>query len=575
MNTTINNQSKLSKLRPRIALSKSTEAISMPNLVSIQTESYDKFLADGLESVLKSIFPIVSASGLVELSYDHYKLEPAPFSQDECRKRGVTYAYPLRVKLRLTNYEKVSDKEKVVKTVKEQYVFLGDIPIMTESGSFIVNGTERVVVSQLHRSPGLFFEDDKGKSHSSGRILHQARIIPYRGAWLDFEFDIRNLIYARIDRRRKIPATIILKAQGYSQNDILKEFYDSFDIDFKNDGDTTSVIMNISLEKLKGDICPGNIENKDGKLIIEKGRLVTSRHIRLLKDSNVHSISADVESIEGYITSKPVIDPNTGEIFVDANVVLTREIIDNITELGIERISVLYTNDFDCGSYIADTLRVDHCTRQLDALVEIYRVMRPGEPPTQEVAANLFDNLFFNPDRYDLSKVGRMKFNLRLGRKEHEGPGTLEKQDILEALKILVNIRDGKSQIDDIDNLGNRRVRSVGEMLENQFRVGLVRLERIVKDRLGGPDTEEYMPQDYIYSRPVSAAIKEFLGSSQLSQFMDQINPLSTLTHMRRVSALGPGGVSEIEQVLMCVMYTTPTVVDCVLLKLLRGQTLV
>ncbi len=537
--------------RIRKDFGKRQSAIEVPFLLEIQLDSYRRFLQTdipehargdvGLHAAFKSVFPIASYSGHAELDYVSYILGEPMFDVRECRSRGLTYAAPLRVKVRLVIYDKeAGEGNRVVKDIKEQEVYMGEIPLMTDTGSFVINGTERVVVSQLHRSPGVFFEHDKGKTHSSGKLLYSARVIPYRGSWLDFEFDPKDCIFVRIDRRRKLPATVLLRALGYTTEEILSMFFESNIFHIEPD----KIILDLVPERLRGEIAVEDITAK-GKVIIEKGRRISTRHIRLIEKAGIDKLEVPTEYLFGKVIAKPVIDASTGEIIAQANDEITADLLQKIIKAGISAIATLYTNDLDHGPYISDTLRIDTTTNQLEALVEIYRMMRPGEPPTKEAAENLFHNLFFTSDRYDLSPVGRMKFNRRVGRHDFTGPGVLSKQDIIDVLKVLVDIRDGRGEVDDIDHLGNRRVRSVGEMAENQFRVGLVRVERAVKDRLSLAESENLMPQDLINAKPVSAAIKEFFGSSQLSQFMDQNNPLSEVTHKRRVSALGPGGLTR------------------------------
>jgi len=494
----------------------------------------------GLHAAFKSVFPIVSYSGSAALEYVDYQLGEPAFDVKECTLRSITYAAPLRVKVRLIIYDKESSN-KTVKDVKEQEVYMGEIPLMTENGTFVINGTERVVVSQLHRSPGVFFDHDKGKTHSSGKLLYNARVIPYRGSWLDFEFDPKDCVFVRIDRRRKLPASIILRALEYTSEEILDTFFDTNTF-FLEDG---ALSVELIAERLRGDVATFDILGADGKVIVETGRRITARHVRLLQDSGMTKLSVPNEYLLDQVTAKDLVDQSTGEVAIPCNTVITEEVMEQLLELGVGEFQTIYTNDLDCGPFVSDTLRIDPSRNRLEALVEIYRMMRPGEPPTKEAAENLFSNLFFSNDRYDLSAVGRMKFNRRLGREEIEGEGTLGKDDIVSVLKTLIDIRNGKGSVDDIDHLGNRRVRSVGEMAENQFRVGLIRVERAVKERLSLAESEGLMPQDMINAKPVAAAVKEFFGSSQLSQFMDQNNPLSEVTHKRRVSALGPGGLTR------------------------------
>ncbi len=485
------------------------------------------------------MFPIQSYSGNSELQYVSYRLGEPVFDVQECQIRGVTYSAPLRVKLRLVIYEREAP-EGTVKDIKEQEVYMGEIPLMTDNGTFVINGTERVIVSQLHRSPGVFFDSDKGKTHSSGKVLYNARIIPYRGSWLDFEFDPKDNLFVRIDRRRKLPATIILRALNYTTEQILDLFFEKVIFEIRDN----KLQMELVPERLRGETASFDIE-ADGKVYVEKGRRITARHIRQLEKDDIKHIEVPVEYIAGKVAAKDYVDESTGELICPANMELSLDLLAKLSQSGHKRIETLFTNDLDHGPYISETVRVDPTNDRLSALVEIYRMMRPGEPPTREAAESLFENLFFSEDRYDLSAVGRMKFNRSLLRDEIEGSGILSKDDIIEVMKKLIDIRNGKGEVDDIDHLGNRRIRSVGEMAENQFRVGLVRVERAVKERLSLGDLDTLMPQDMINAKPISAAVKEFFGSSQLSQFMDQNNPLSEITHKRRISALGPGGLTR------------------------------
>ncbi|MFK8050323.1 MAG: DNA-directed RNA polymerase subunit beta [Halioglobus sp.] len=526
------------------------KVMDVPYLLAIQLDSYRKFTQEGvplkdrgdygLHAAFKSVFPIVSYSGSAALEYVDYRLGTPVFDVNECQLRGVTYSCPLRVKVRLIIYDKDS-ASKTIKDIKEQEVYMGEIPLMTENGTFVINGTERVIVSQLHRSPGVFFDHDKGKTHSSGKLLYSARIIPYRGSWLDFEFDPKDQVFVRIDRRRKLPATILLRALGYQAEEILDMFFDVTTFHVDKDGGYT---MTLIPERLRGDVASFDIK-VGRKVIVEEGRRVTARNIRELEKAEVKELEIAPEYLHGRSLAKNVVDKKTGEVLVECNTELNEEVLAILAEQGITTIETLYTNDLDCGPFISETLRTDSTRNELEALVEIYRMMRPGEPPTKESAENLFQNLFFSADRYDLSAVGRMKFNRRLGREETVGSGILDREDIVDVVKTLVAIRNGRGVVDDIDHLGNRRVRSVGEMAENQFRVGVVRVERAVKERLSMAESEGLMPQDLINAKPVAAAVKEFFGSSQLSQFMDQNNPLSEVTHKRRVSALGPGGLTR------------------------------
>ena len=538
------------KKRIRKDFGKLPESMQIPYLLAIQVDSYGKFLQldkapkqrerVGLHAAFQSVFPIESYSGNAQLQYAEYRLGQPVFDVKECVLRGVTYAAPLRVKVRLVIYDRESSAKKV-KEVREQEVYMGEIPLMTENGTFIINGTERVVVSQLHRSPGVFFDHDRGKTHSSGKLLYSARVIPYRGSWLDFEFDPKDCVFVRIDRRRKLPATIILRAFEYSSEDILGMFFDKNIFHVKKNGFS----VDLQPERLRGEVASFDMKDRNGEIIVEAARRITARHVRLLEDSGLKRLDVPRDYLLDRVTAKDIVDESTGEILLPCNSIISDEVLDRMLELGVTRIETIYTNDLDCGSYVSDTLRIDLTSNRLEALVEIYRMMRPGEPPTREAAENLFNNLFFANERYDLSAVGRMKFNRRLGREDITGPGILTKEDIIDVLKTLIDIRNGRGSVDDIDHLGNRRVRSVGEMSENQFRVGLIRVERAVKERLSLAESEGLMPQDMINAKPVAAAIKEFFGSSQLSQFMDQNNPLSEVTHKRRVSALGPGGLTR------------------------------
>ena len=539
------------KKRIRKNFGKLPGVLDVPNLLSIQLASYSKFLqqqvpADerthtGLHSAFKSVFPIASYSGSAQLEYVAYRLGEPVFDVKECQMRGLTYAAPLRVLVRLVIYDKESSgSKKKVKDIREQEVYLGEMPLMTEDGTFVINGTERVIVSQLHRSPGVFFDHDKGKTHSSGKLLFSARVIPYRGSWLDFEFDPKDCVFVRIDRRRKLPATILLHALECTNEEILEIFFETNEFSLSPEGITLKLVA----ERLRGETASFDI--KIGrKLIVEKDRRITVRHIRDLEKAEIKELEVPSEYLEGRVLAHDVVDEETGELLAVANDELTGETVEKLLESGVKKINTLYVNELDRGPFISNTLRIDSTQSRLEALVEIYRMMRPGEPPTKDAAENLFQNLFFNPERYDLSAVGRMKFNRRVGREESEGNSILSKGDILDVLGTLIDIRNGNGNVDDIDHLGNRRVRSVGEMAENAFRIGLVRVERAVKERLTLAESEGLMPQEMINAKPVAAAVKEFFGSSQLSQFMDQNNPLSEVTHKRRVSALGPGGLTR------------------------------
>ena len=541
------------KKRIRKNFGKLPSAMDIPYLLSIQVDSYKQFtqvdkpaekrMEQGLHAAFKSVFPIVSYSGKAVLEYVSYELGKPVFDVKECQLRGSTYSVSLRVKVRLILYDKESTTL-TIKDIKEQEVYMGEIPLMTDSGTFVINGTERVVVSQLHRSPGVFFDHDRGKTHSSGKLLYSARVIPYRGSWLDFEFDPKDMVYVRIDRRRKLPATVLLRALGYNSQEILGMIYENNQFKISK-GKEPTISLQLIPARLRGEVLTFPVNDKKGKEIVEEGRRVTSRHVRQMETAKLKDLKVPAEYLVGAALAADVINEETGEILFPCNAEITEEMVASFIEHGVTGFQTLYTNDLDCGPFVSHTLRIDSTTSKLEAMVEIYRMMRPGEPPTKESAENLFSNLFFSPERYDLSAVGRMKFNRRLGRPETEGLSVLDADDIVEVLKTLVGIRNGFGSVDDIDHLGNRRIRSVGEMAENQFRVGLVRVERAVKERLSMADSEGLMPQDMINAKPVAAAIKEFFGSSQLSQFMDQNNPLSEVTHKRRVSALGPGGLTR------------------------------
>ena len=551
------------KKRIRKDFGNQTEVQEVPFLLSIQLDSYRNFLQDdvprkerkdiGLHAAFKSIFPIESIKAKtatspgfrLSLEYVDYHVGEPEFDVRECQMRGITFAASLRAGLRL----KISDLETgEIKEIREADidkfgrggVYLGEIPLMTENGTFVINGTERVIVSQLHRSPGVFFDHDKGKGHSSGKLLFSARVIPYRGSWLDFEFDARDILYARIDRRRKLHSTVILKALGLSNEEILSYFFETNTFKIKKN----KVFLELIPARLRGEMAAFDIM-LDGELLVEKGRRITARHIRSLEKAEVKELEVPFEYLLGKVIAKDLFNKDTGEVIALANDEITEETLAKFVENGLTEFPVLFTNEVDRGAYISDTLRADSTNSQLEAQVEIYRMMRPGEPPTQEAAENLFASLFFSHDRYDLSAVGRMKFNRRLGRDSDTGEGTLSNEDILDVMKTLVDIRNGNGTVDDVDHLGNRRVRCVGEMAENVYRIGLVRIERAVKDRLLIAEAEGLTPHDLINAKPVAAAIKEFFGSSQLSQFMDQNNPLSEVTHKRRISALGPGGLTR------------------------------
>lgn len=536
------------KKRVRRSFEKISSVMELPNLLATQVQSYDAFLQryvdsdkranQGLQQVLNSIFPIQSHNGFARMEFSGYTLGEPIFNERECKLKGITYDISLHINCDLFFIDKDSGK---LKEGKSQSVYMGTVPLMTEYGTFVINGTERVVVSQLHRSPGLFFDHDKGKSHSSGKVLYGARVIPYRGSWLDFEFDAKDLVYVRIDRRRKLLATILLKALKLTNQEILEKFYETEIYKVKKN---EIFQLQVIPRRLMGKIAPVDIVAK-GEVILKKGERISARHIRKIESAKLKTLDLSKEGILGQVLAKDLLDKSTGEIILEANTLIDEESMEVLETLNLKELETLYINDLEAGPYMSDTLRADATTNEIEALVEIYRMMRPGEPPTKEAATTLFTNLFFNPERYDLSAVGRMKFNKRLNNEVLEGSSVLENEDILNTLKTLVAIRNGKGQVDDIDHLGNRRIRSVGEMVSNQYRIGLVRVERAVRERLVTAETDELGPQDLINAKPVSAAVKEFFGSSQLSQFMDQNNPLSEITHKRRISALGPGGLTR------------------------------
>ncbi len=558
------------KKRIRKSFAKRASVLNVPFLLATQLESYTAFLQtavppekrknEGLQAAFTSIFPISSHSGNARLEFVSFSLGEPPFDVKECQQRGLTYASPLRAKVRLTLMDKEASKP-TVKEVKEQEVYMGEIPLMTTTGSFIINGTERVIVSQLHRSPGVFFEHDRGKTHSSGKLLFSARIIPYRGSWLDFEYDPKDYLYFRVDRRRKMPVTILLKAIGMTLEQILAAFYDFDTFQLSKSGSQFELVP----ERLRGEVARFDFVDKAGKAIVQKDKRITVKHIRDMEAAGIKRMAVPDEFVLGRTLAHNVVNKETGEILANANDEITEALLAKLREAGVESIKTLYTNDLDQGGYISQTLKIDETADQSAARVAIYRMMRPGEPPTEDAVETLFNGLFYSEDRYDLSAVGRMKFNRRaypekieektpgwlrrfydrVDRQGAEGLGTLSNDDILAVVGILVELRNGRGEIDDIDHLGNRRVRSVGELAENQFRAGLVRVERAVKERLSQAESDNLMPHDLINAKPISAAIKEFFGSSQLSQFMDQTNPLSEITHKRRVSALGPGGLTR------------------------------
>ncbi len=538
------------KKRIRKSFAKRASVLPIPFLLATQLESYAAFLQEkmlpnkrknqGLQAAFNSIFPIESHTKNARLDFISYELGLPVFDVKECQQRGLTYASPLRARVRLTIMDKESSKP-IVKEVKEQEVYMGEIPLMTETGSFVINGTERVIVSQLHRSPGVFFEHDRGKTHSSGKLLFSARIIPYRGSWLDFEFDPKDCLYFRIDRRRKMPVTTLLKAIGCAVEQILEEFF-IFDCFYLSD---KGIQFELVPERLRGEVASFDIVAKNKSVIVEKNKRITAKHIREMQEMGIKQLDVPEDFLLGRVLAQHIVDKETGEIVASANDEITEELLTKLRKANIKKINTLYINDLNYGAYISQTLRIDETADEMAAQVAIYRMMRPGEPPTEEAVKALFYGLFYSEERYDLSVVGRMKFNRRVGRTELEGSSTLSNEDIIAVIKILVELRNGRGEIDDIDHLGNRRVRSVGELAENQFRSGLVRVERAVKERLSQAESDNLMPHDLINAKPVSAAAREFFGSSQLSQFMDQTNPLSEITHKRRISALGPGGLTR------------------------------
>jgi DNA-directed RNA polymerase subunit beta len=537
--------------RIRKSFGKRENVLNVPYLLTMQKESYVAFLQkdvppqkrkpEGLQAAFLSAFPIVSHNGFVEMKFIEFNMAKPAFDTRECQVRGLTYAAAVRAKLQMIIYDRESPQAKTVKEIKEQEVYMGEVPLMTDYGSFIVNGTERVIVSQLHRSPGVFFEHDKGKTHSSGKLLFSARIIPYRGSWLDFEFDPKDILYFRVDRRRKMPVTILLKAIGLNPESILANFFVFDNFRLMDSG----AQMEFVADRLRGEVARFDITDKDGNVVVEKDKRITARHTRTLEQTETKFVSVPEDYLMARMLARNVVDADTGEILAKANDELTDVLLKKLRVAGIKEIPCLYTNELDEGAYISQTLAADETADQLAARVAIYRMMRPGEPPTEDAVEALFHRLFYSADTYDLSRVGRMKFNARVGRDVPEGAMTLSNEDILDVVKILVELRNGRGEVDDIDHLGNRRVRCVGELAENQYRSGLARIEKAVKERLGQAETEALMPHDLINSKPISAALKEFFGASQLSQFMDQTNPLSEITHKRRVSALGPGGLTR------------------------------
>ena len=543
------NYSFTERKRVRKSFAKRVNNHQVPYLIATQLESYAKFLQaekpptsrinEGLQAAFTSAFPIVSNNGYARMEYVSYQLSQPPFDVKECQQRGYTYHSALRAKVRLIIYDREAPTK--VKEVKESEVYMGEIPLMTENGYFVINGTERVIVSQLHRSPGVFFEHDKGKTHSSGKLLFSARIIPYRGSWLDFEFDPKDILYFRVDRRRKMPVTILLKAIGLNNEQILANFFNFDHFTLSANGASMEFVP----ERLRGQLANFDVLDKNGVVVIQKDKRINAKHIRELEAAKTKNIVVPDDYLVGRVVARNIIDPDSGEILAYANDEITEELLATLRDAGIKQLETIYTNDLDSGAYISQTLRTDETADQTAARIAIYRMMRPGEPPTEDAVEALFQRLFYSEDSYDLSRVGRMKVNSRLNRPEMEGPMVLSNEDILDTIKSLVDLRNGKGEVDDIDHLGNRRVRCVGELAENQFRAGLSRVERAVKERLGQAETENLMPHDLINSKPISSAIREFFGSSQLSQFMDQTNPLSEITHKRRISALGPGGLTR------------------------------
>src|SRR5579864_237657 len=524
------------------------EVVQMPNLFEVQRESYEQFLrsnpatgyVSGLEKTLRSVFPIRDFGGTSELDFVHYELEEPKYDVTEWRQRGITFAAPMKVTLRLIVFEVDTETEtRSVLDIKEQDVYMGDMPLMTENGTFFINGTERVIVSQMHRSPGVFFDHDKGKTHSSGKLLFAARVIPYRGSWLDIEFDAKDIVYARIDRRRKIPVTSLMFALGLDGEQILSTFYKK--VLYKR-GKDAGWRVPFDANRFRGYKAINDLIDADsGKVVLEAGKKLTVRQARQLQEKGLKALRMSDEELVGNYLAEDLVNPKTGEIHAEAGDEITEKLMKQLNEHGYKELPLLDIDHVNVGPYIRNTLAVDKNMTREDALFDVYRVMRPGEPPTIESAENMFQSLFFDSERYDLSAVGRVKMNMRLELDAPDTHRTLRKEDILAVIKTLVDLRDGKGEIDDIDHLGNRRVRSVGELMENQYRIGLLRMERAIKERMSSVDIDTVMPQDLINAKPAAAAVREFFGSSQLSQFMDQTNPLSEITHKRRLSALGPG----------------------------------
>ena len=540
-----------SNLRLRRSFGEIKKIIDIPNLIEIQKRSYEEFLQAevpseqreerGLQAVFKSVFPIKDFNETASLEFVSYELGKPKYDVDECHQRGMTFAAPIKVKIQLVIWD-VESGRRSIKNVKEQEVYFGEIPLMTANGTFMVNGTERVIVSQLHRSPGVFFEHDKGRTHSSGKLLYSARIIPHRGSWIDFEFDPRDVLYVRIDRRRKFPATVLLRALGMTTENLLNYYYRKDTIILDQKQLAKAFVPNQLLgQRISRDVK----DPKSGELIGREGRKFNKAIVRAMEQAKISEVPIELGEIVGRVSAHDVVDSNTGEVLLQCNEDLTEEAVEKLRAHGVKRIEVLFTEDLPGGGPLRLTLAQDKLTTPEEAIIEIYRRLRPGDPPTRETATTFFNNLFFNPERYDLSKVGRLKLNHKLKIDVPLDQGTLRREDILEVVRYLMDLKNGIGQVDDIDHLGNRRVRAVGELVENQFRIGLVRMERAIKERMSLQDIETLMPQELVNYKPASAVIKEFFGSSQLSQFMDQTNPLSEIAHKRRLSALGPGGLTR------------------------------
>ena len=540
-----------SNLRIRRSFGKIKKIIEIPNLIEIQKRSYDDFLqvgvstddrADvGLQAVFKSVFPIKDFNETASLEFVSYELGTPKYDVEECHQRGMTYAAPLKVKIQLVIWD-VENGRRSIKNVKEQEVYFGEIPLMTGNGTFMVNGTERVIVSQLHRSPGVFFEHDKGRTHSTGKLLYSARIIPYRGSWIDFEFDPRDVLYVRIDRRRKFPATVLLRALGMTTEDLLNYYYRKDVVNL----DPKQYTKQFVADHLMGSRVGRDVKDpKSGEVIAREGRKFNKAIVRAMEQAKISEVPIALDEIVGKVSAHDIVDSTTGEVLIGTNEEITEDTLEKLKAHGVKKIEVLFTEDAPGGGPLRLTLAQDKLGTPEEAVIEIYRRLRPGDPPTQETATTFFNNLFFNAERYDLSKVGRLKLNHKLKIDVPLEQGTLRREDILEVVRYLMELKNGNGQVDDIDHLGNRRVRAVGELVENQFRIGLVRMERAIKERMSLQDIETLMPQELVNYKPASAVIKEFFGSSQLSQFMDQTNPLSEIAHKRRLSALGPGGLTR------------------------------